>query len=381
MSLTRSVLASSLAALALAAVLVARGVRSVGAAPVPASEREILAADIAFHARRAARDPMGAADRAMLATLYLRRARESSDWTDWVRAERAARASLGIRSGRNVRAMLVLASSLLGQHRFAEARTAAEALVDADPRPSARALLGEIQLELGDYRAARRTFRALRSEEPNLAVAPRLARWAEIEGRVDEAHAILVRARGAAVRRPDLPREQVAWFALRVADLGLRHGRLREAQRAALGGLEARPGDPRLLSLMARWHATGHRWSKARAWARRIDTAAMDLQTLALLGDAEAALGDSAAASRAWAEVERRARANPEPFNRQWTQFRLDHRIALDSTRAVLEREIRERPDVLGWRMLAQARLLTGDTAAAREAREKANDVIGDRHR
>jgi tetratricopeptide (TPR) repeat protein len=372
-----ALLVPSLLLVAATAALVTVGARRAAGAPEPVVDEQLMRdADIAFFTERSRRDPRSAADLAQVAALCLQRGRETGDPADFHRAEAAARRSLGARDWRNAKAQLVLASSLLAQHRFREARREAERLVENDPRPSSRALLGEIQLELGDYGAADVTFRSLKSEESNLAVAPRLARWAEIEGRVDEAHAILVRARDAALRRRDLPREQVAWFHLRVADLALRHGRLDEARREALAGLETRPGDPRLVSVLVRWHATRRQWRDALTWAGRVSPVLLDLQTLALVGDALAALGDTAAARRTWDEVERRAHAGPEPFNRQWTQFRLDHGIAPAETRGILEQEILERPDELGWRMLAQAREATGDAAGAAAARAQAERVV-----
>ncbi|MBI4521874.1 MAG: hypothetical protein HY701_13635, partial [Gemmatimonadetes bacterium] len=217
------------------------------------SDSERRERDIAFYAERAERDPVAAADRAQLAALYLQQARETGALEDYRRAEEHARASLSLRSSRNGKAQLSLASSLLAQHRFAEALVAAHALVALEPdRTSYQALLGEIQLELGLYDEARRTFQALVSARDNLAVAPRLARWAEIEGRPGEARVILGAARDEAMRRSDLPNEQVAWFHLRVVDFALRYGRLAEAERALALGLSAAPEDPRLLAAAAR---------------------------------------------------------------------------------------------------------------------------------
>lgn len=44
-------------------------------------------------------------------------------------------------------------------------------------------------MELGRYDAARARFGALYGQRTNLAVAPRLARWLELEGQVEEARA------------------------------------------------------------------------------------------------------------------------------------------------------------------------------------------------
>jgi tetratricopeptide (TPR) repeat protein len=223
------------------------------AASAPLDERGVRKRDIAFYAARAARDPHGAADLAQLAGLRLQHARETGDPSDFRRAERAARRSIARRAGRNGKAYLTLASSLLAQHRFVEARVQAETLVARWPEPEGyRALLGEIQLELGDYTAAGATFAGLAAARKHLAVAPRLARWAELSGRVEEARQILEDARAEAIRRRDQPREQVAWFQLRMGDFELRHGRLSEARQALQTGLAVVPGDPRLLAALAR---------------------------------------------------------------------------------------------------------------------------------
>ncbi|MBI4540182.1 MAG: tetratricopeptide repeat protein [Gemmatimonadetes bacterium] len=328
--------------------------------------------NIAFYAERAQRDAYSAADRAQLAALYLQRARETSAVEDYRRAEDYARASLALRSFRNGKAHLALASSLLAQHRFAEALDAAEALVALEPeRPSYRALLGEIQLELGHYDDARATFRALFAARDNLAVAPRLARWAELEGRPGEAWKVLGAARDEAARRKDLPREQVAWFHLRVADFALRYGRLREARRVLERGLDVAPDDPRLLAAAARLAAARRHWREAIRYGERAGAGA-DIATLGLVGDGYAALGDIARAEAYWRRADAAGVKRPEPYNRQWTLFLLDHRWRLPEALALLREEIRGRQDVYGYDQLAWALYRTGDYAGARLAMRQA---------
>jgi tetratricopeptide (TPR) repeat protein len=339
-----------------------------GGASVPLDERVIRKRDIAFYAARAARDPQGAADLAQLAGLQLQRARETGDPSDFRRAEQTARRSLARRAGRNGKAYLTLASSLLAQHRFGEARVAAETLVARWPEPEGyRALLGEIQLELGDYAAAGATFAGLAGARKQLAVAPRLARWAELSGRVEEARRLLEDARAEAFGRRDLPREQVAWFQLRMGDFELRHGRLGEAEHALRTGLTIVPDDPRLLAALARLEAARGRWRAVIRYGVRAGDGA-DIAMLALVGDAHAMLGDTVAAEVWYDRTERLAAERPEPFNRQWSQFRLDHRRHVTETRMLLEREVRIRPDVYGWDLVARARYLDGDVFGAAEA-------------
>lgn len=367
----REVILALLAGCALAAGVAGRG--RGAAAPLP--ERVVRERDIAFYARRAERDPQGAADLAQLAGLLLQRGRETGDPSDFRLAETTARRSVARRAGRNGKAYLTLASSLLAQHRFVEARAVAETLVARWREPEAyRALLGEIQLELGDYDAAGATFASLAGARRSLAVAPRLARWAELRGRVEEARWLLEDARAEAFRRRDLPREQVAWFHLRVGDLELRHGRLAEAERALRDGLEVLPGDARLLAALGRVAAARGRWRSVITWGERAAGAggAADIATLALVGDAHAARGDTARAEAWYGRAERLAADRPEPFNRQWTQFRLDHGRRVAEARALLEREVRIRPDVYGWDLVAWARYLDGDVAGASEAMGRA---------
>lgn len=329
---------------------------------------EVRNRDIAFYQARLARDPSSAGDLAQLAGLYLQRAREAGDYEDLRRGERAARQSVALRTSRNGKAQMLLASSLLAQHRFSEARVEAEKLVARDSSVIGyRALLAEIQMELADYPAAERSFQGLAHASEQLAVATRLARWKEIHGDAGAAKLILKRSLEAA-RTSHLPNEQIAWFYLRYADFSLRYGATREAERAFKEGLRYEPNDFRLISGLARVEFARANYREAISYALLAGKHA-DLATLSLLADSYAALGHKAEAEGVCDRIARAAAKNPEPFNRQWTQFLLDHKRALPETRATLEREIAIRPDVLGYDQLAWSYYLTGDN-------EKANRTV-----
>jgi len=325
-------------------------------------------ADIAFYEKRAAEDPWSAADRAQLAGLWLQRGRESGDPADFRRAEAAARASTALREGRNGRARLVHASSLLALHRFPEAYEVARALVRDEPDiVGYRALLAEIQLELGRYDEAAISFDSLYFARRDLAVAPRLARWMEIRGETVRARRILQAALATATTRSDLPPEQLAWFHLRLADHALRAGRLREAERTLKAGLRQQPEDGRLLAARARIAAQRGRWRESIRLVERAGERA-DLASLALAGDAFDALGEHARAQHYFSQVEHGYAANPEPFARQWSQFRVDHARRLPETIALLREEVAIRPDVLGWDLLAWALYQNGQYEEAARA-------------
>ncbi len=330
------------------------------------SESQVRDLDIAFYERRVAWDPAGAIDRARLAGLFLQRARETGSGEDLARAESAARSSLANRRARNSAALAVLVNALLAQHRYVEALGAATQLTEAEPdAPPAHAMLGEIQLELGRYEAARNTFGGLKSLARNPAVGTRLARWLELVGRTDEAHAMLVATRDRALRLHDLPAEQRAWYRLRVGDIALRHGHLNEADRELKAALSARPTDYRVLGLLARLAAVRHDWSGAIAYGERALAQNLEPVTLGLVGDAYAAQGDSAKAEEYFRVLEVSITRQPGAFHRAWSLFLLDHDRRVPEVLAKVREEIAVRQDVYGWDLLAWALHKSGLDAEA----------------
>ncbi|MFL5620790.1 MAG: tetratricopeptide repeat protein [Gemmatimonadaceae bacterium] len=339
--------------------------RAVSAAAV---EREVRTADVVFFETRAAEDPRGASDRARLAALYLQRARDTGDEQDYLRAERSARSSLALRIWGNGAASAVLASALLAQHRFAEARDAARQLVAEEPRVDAyRALLGETCMELGDYDAASAAFDSIGSSaRRSLAVAPRIARWAEIRGDTVAAREILRNAVKAARAAPDMPREQAAWFHLRLADLEMRQGRGRGAERTLREGLALHPGDPRLLAAMTRLAAAHHDWRETIRYGDSTIAVLLDPATLGVVSDAYAALGDSAKAGEYVEAMEVAVGQQIGTYHRAWSLFLLDHGRRVPEVLAAAQAELTGRHDIQGYDLLAWALYKSG---RAREAR------------
>jgi tetratricopeptide (TPR) repeat protein len=369
-------------ALALAAAVAAAAVAvsgSAGATPRVSAEAPALGEagirelDLEFYRRRAARDPSAASDRAQLARLYLQRARETGEFRDLERAEASARESLARRRSRNGTAYFALAGSLMAQHRFTEALATAETLLASDPGAAgARALVAEIELELGRYDEAGRNFGMLATRRRDLAVAPRLARWEEIRGRPAVARALLRDARDRARRAHAAPAEQLAWFQLRLGDLALRHGRLEEAERELEAGLALAPDDHRLLGAAARLALLRGDAARARVLGERAVARAPDPATLGLLHDAASALGDSAAAgqySRAMAAL---ALSRPGPLHRAWSAFLLDHGRETGAVLTRAREELASRRDVYGWDLYAWALYHAGRPAEAADAMQRA---------
>lgn len=331
------------------------------------SESQIRDLDIEFYRKRVQRDSLSARDFTQLAGLYLQRARETADNQDLVRAEEIARHSLQLRTSRNGAAFGILASSLLAQHRFSEALQTAEQLVEYDSSSiSARGLLGETQLELGRYDEARRSLGSLASYRQDLSVAPRIARWEELHGHPEQARRLLQQARDEASRQHGVPREQLAWFHLRLGDLALRNGHAGEAERELRAGLKISPGDYRLLGTIARLEAVQHHWESAIRYGEEAIAQALDPATLGLMGDAYAALGDRSKSQEYYHAMEVTVLHQPGAFHRAWSLFLLDHGREVPAVLAKVSEEIKTRRDIYGYDLLAWALHRSGRDAEAR---------------
>ena len=189
----------------------------------------------------------------------------------------------------------VLASSLLGQHRFAEALEVGPRAAGRRTRPRSRRA-GSWPRPSSSSGATRRpdgSSACCASYQGDLGVAPRLARWEELRGRPEEARRLLRQAQRRRRPRHGMPREQVAWFHLRLGDLALRTGQLGEAQRELEAGLRILPRDYRLLGALARLDARAARLAPRHRRGELAIAQALDPATLGLLHDAWTALGDT----------------------------------------------------------------------------------------
>jgi tetratricopeptide (TPR) repeat protein len=349
-------------------LLRARSARPVS--PMPRyTPAQMLDSNIAFYERVARRDPTGGMALGQLALFYMRRARATGDYQDVLRSESAARKSLGNRGAHNTRARQALAASLLSEHRFGDALGVAQDLAGRDASSAAfRASVGEIQMELGHYDDARASFASVAGNTSDLSVAPRLARWLELEGHPDSAYRLMNASLLAVVDRRDVPAEQKAWFWLRLGDLQLRRGRIGEAAIDYQNGLAAHPDDYRLLTATAKLEGARHEWRKAIDFGERAVAVSFDPATLGVMSDAWAALGDSAKANEYAHAMEIAVSKQATAYHREWSLFLLNHGLRVPEVLAKTQEELRTRQDIYGYDALAWALHASGRDGEARDA-------------
>lgn len=337
------------------------------APPAARDDARILAGDIAFYESRLPRDPYGARDRAVLGGLYLTRSRATGSASDLARAETLARASLGLRRGRNADAARVLVASLMAGHRFAEARRVLWPLGVAAPEDIVtRATLGELALELGRYAEADSLFGGLGLQRMEPAVGPRYARWLELSGESGAARELLEALRDRQATAYRVPASELAWLDLRLGDLAMRNGRPDLAARALARGRRLAPADHRLLAASARLGAGAEHWTEAVRFADSALALLPEPGTLVVLLDAARAQGDTGAAAEYRRALQATTGGGPAALHRDWALYLLDHQGTDSALLAAIAAQHAERHDVYTHDLAAWARYRTGDLAGAR---------------
>jgi tetratricopeptide (TPR) repeat protein len=350
------VLLTALGAVVMRSRVEAATVRLLPPPPASASPAVQRDRDIALYSARAERDPISAADRSQLAGLYLDRARETGSFTDLARAEESAQTSLTLRDAHNTRTAQLLASIYLAEHKFTPALEAARRLASENPEVATfRALYGECQLEVGDYAGADTTFAPLARAPATLAVAPRVARWHEINGRTDRARQLLQWARKSAHASVGLSAEQVAWFELRVGDLELRNGNLAAADSAFQAAIAAHSGDYRVLALMTRLEMMRGNPTRAIVLGESAIATVLDPATLGMLADAYTIVGDSIRAAEYAQALQLAVASQPGSYHRAWSLWLLDHERDVTRVSQKVRKELNSRRDVYGLDLYAWA--------------------------
>ena len=354
-----------------------------------------------FDARQVRSDPGNAIFAAMLADQSLESYRETGDAADATRAENAARASLKIRTRNNSAAFFALSRALLTQHRFAEALVAARRASLGDPIGLRQC--ADIEIELGDYDAAARDIadsqklveadaRALAitrgdsrpakpDEDP--AFLALVARLKELHGDANGQLALLTRAAQLADANVDMSAPGVAWFHERLGRCFGMMGRLDEAQTQYSAALAVFPRDYRTMTALAHLSAARGDWKGALSWGQKAANIVPAPETLALLGDAYAALGQPSQAAAQFKLVEQigvLGQAQGIIYDRQRALYLADHHRNPAQAVALARGELRVRHDIyaedaLAWTLYKAGRANEAAPYAARALRFGTRDA------
>ncbi len=306
----------------------------------------------------------------LLAEEYLKRFREVGDPEDLLRAEEAARRVLGIKAqpeSSRVSAYSVLASALVGQHRFAEALAVAQQGERIAPEPL-QTQLASILMELGEYEQAEQHLSQVRGG------GSVQARYLELTGHLQEARQMLQESMAQMDRFYTNPAELRSWFHMRTADLAFLAGALDEAEYRYREALQIYPQQVPALTGLARLYAAQHRWPEALEAASQGAELLPTVENLSYKADAQRALADleGAAATEELIGTVAHVGRVKGLYDRALAVYYSEHGIHLPEALQIARHELSLRQDIYSQDTLAWAAAANGYWQEAESAIQQA---------
>ena len=356
------------------------------AAPIPVVAgsdepgRLPIADRLAFWTARVERDPTDHVSMVQLAGLEAQEARRTSDVDRFRRADALLDRALAI-DPLSFNALRAKAGVRFALHDFQGAMELADRVLGiAAGDVGAMAIDADARLEMGDLVKAGAEYEQLATLVPGPAVDARRARHAYLVGDDADALRLATDARDAArhLERIDDP----AFYHYQLAELARLTGDADLARAELKAGLAMAPDDTRLLLSAARLGAATDHIDDAIAALEHATAIVPSPESLTLLGDLKALVGDDAGAQAAFATVDgigQLAAAGGGVYDRQLALFALDHGRVDAALVARLRDALRDRPDAYGHDLLAWALYRTGQLdAAATEAEAALSTGIHD---
>ncbi len=317
--------------------------------------------------RRLAQSPADSAAAIGLADVLLRLARVESDPGHALEAERALKQALRHDAGEYA-ALKMLGAVYLSQHRFGDAIAAAERARAARPKDAWNyGVLGDAHLEMGDYDRAFEAFDTMARLRPDAAAYARVAYAHELQGRLEEALAMMRMAAGATSAH-DV--ESQAWHAAQLGHLSLELGDLDGAQREYTRAAFIFPGHPYARIGLARVASARGEYGRALEMYRDLLRQAPTPELAAAVGDLLSITGDGDAARTMYVRaetLEREGWKREEPQPAALARLLAERGLATAEAVSLAERAAARRSDIFTSDALAIAYFRAGrlDDAAA----------------
>lgn len=219
--------------------------------PVKASARSTEDETVRFHESRVANEPRDTEARRMLAHALVERGKLTGDAADFDRAWAELDRGEAMEP-RNLRLLRERADLSLSRHRFGLGRALAEQGLQRAPDDiELLGLAGDGAVEMGDHAGAETHYRERARLAPALpSTWVKLARSAEIQGKLEDAAAMMQDALDKAYARGITP-DGIAWIAARCAEIAMKRGKLDEARQFLNTALHEKPEHPLALEFLA----------------------------------------------------------------------------------------------------------------------------------
>jgi len=308
-----------------------------------------------------------------LAMACARRARETSDVVWYTRAEETLQQAFKIEPD-NFKARKVQTWLLLGRHEFAKALDAATILNKRAPDDlTVYGYLADANAELGNYDAAVKAVQWMLNLRPgNVAGLTRAAYLRELHGDISGASELMHMAYDAT---PFQEAEDRAWLLTQIAHLALLSGDTAQAETYATGALGLFPDYHYALGVLAQVRQTQGRNEDAVALLEKRYAAAPHAENLFALAEALDRAGNKDAATKDFAEFERKALAESnitDNANHELIAYYVDYAHQPAKALEIATQELARRHDAFTLDGYAWSLAASGDYAKANVEMQKA---------
>ena len=295
-----------------------------------------------------------------LGLAYVQQARVTADPSYYPKAEDVLNRSLKLNATENFNGLTGMAALAAARHDFAAALSWGEKAVAANPASAAaHAVVGDAQVELGQYDAAFHTFQTMIDLRPELSTYARVSYAQELQGSPSAA----VRAMELALQAAATPTD-AAWAANQIGDLYWNSGKLAKAEEWYRRAIESDGSFVPPHAGMARVEAARGRNDIAIRGLTWVVDRYPSPEYVIALGDLHAITGQSEEAARQYALVraeERLLRAGGVNVDLEMALFDADHGVDLKHGLAAARQEWARRTsihvaDALAWELYANRR-------------------------
>jgi tetratricopeptide (TPR) repeat protein len=325
---------------------------SEAALPPPPTRRSASDVEIERRAAQVQQKPQDAIAWVALGDAYMQKARETADLSYYGRAEGAYKQSLA-NDPKRVDAMIGLAWVNGGRHEFERSQEWARKAIALDAgNNEAYGLIGDADVEMGDYDAAYRDYQQMLDIRPDLASYSRGAHLLHLNGDIRKAGWLMDKA----IKAGGPYAENTAWCRAQLALIAFSNGSYRGAELVLADGLKRIPNNYHLLATMGRVKAAEKQYDAAIDSYSKAIAIAPQIDAVVALGDLYTVTGKSAEAEKQYALVEtidKLNKANGVRGDMQIAMFYANHDRHLPEALHMAEEEYKTRKNVYAADTLA----------------------------
>ena len=306
-----------------------------------------------------------------LGDTLMQRVRETSDFRYYSYAEGAFNKALAL-NAKNAEAMTGLAWVYGGRHEFDKSIEWANKAIALDPKNNlAYGIVGDAEVERGEYEAAFEHYQKMLDLRPDLSSYSRGAYLLHITGDNKRAQWLMIKA----IRSGAPYAENTAWCRSRLALMNFNTGNMMAAEQILVDGLKTAPQNVHLLNAMGKVKAARKDYPAAISYYKKTLAVTPEHTALAALGDLYAITGNKAEAEKQYAAVEAlhtELNASGQTHDHlSMAQFYADHDRNLHEALRLAE-ATKNSKNVFEADALAWCYYKTGDYPKAKEAIERA---------